>query len=397
MLKKITLCITALIILKSSIAYSQKKELLVLDYSTKLPIEGVNIFYQDLHEGSFTNSDGKATIHLKDNDLKISHINYTEIIIPNKEQQKLSTILLIPKAIFLDEVIVSSFNLPKAMKYVIANYGKLYENRPFEKECNFKETLTIDGNLKRLIMSKVNWWGKSYKFKHIDDLKLRLGSVDFNKNECLNIFTDSIKDNTPLNTGAIPTKNIVGVLYLNNVLNNFQKYLGGITSVVEQSPSNEIRVSYETQWVKLRNGSEKYSGQIIFDKQTKAITSFSISAEKKGDITKRFTEFSKKPFTVKNTESVSSYTFIKDLNNKWTLNSLELVADASLNHNNKTYKSRVTNSIFILKESPIKKVNNNGLIDLTKPIFESLPSLEIANANSILLNEEEKKFIYDKK
>ena len=95
------------------VSYSQNKEILVLDSTTKLPIETANLYYSAIQEGTFTNSDGKATIMIRDFDLKISHIAYEEKIINYKELQHSSTFLLTPKSIILDEVVVKYFNLNK--------------------------------------------------------------------------------------------------------------------------------------------------------------------------------------------------------------------------------------------------------------------------------------------
>jgi hypothetical protein len=78
----------------------------------------------------------------------------------------------------------------------------------------FKETMTID-NLKKLILTKVNWWGK-LQVKHSSDLKFRLGSIDFNKMKpCLLILEK------PSNSGFIETKNLIAVIYLNTLLKGF--------------------------------------------------------------------------------------------------------------------------------------------------------------------------------
>lgn len=388
--------IIALLFLLSANTYSQKKEFLILDSSSNLPVPDVNVYYPNIQEGTFTNSDGKAIINIKDYDLKISNINYEDKLIKSTDVSKSDTIYLNLKTTLIDEVVIKSFNLPKALNYVVENYDNLYENNPFEKECVFKETLNVNGNLKRLILSKVNWWGKSYKVKYMDDLKLRLGSIDFNKNEPMNIFTDSEKENTPSKSGYIATSNLISILYLNTVLDNFLKISVGLHSAVEESPSDEIIVSYQTDWAKLKNGSEKTHGKITFDKLTKAIISLSIIVDKKDEVVKGTTSISKKNYSVENTASMSNYTFIKGLNNKLTLNSLEAVADVSMIYDNKNFKISVANNIFVLKESAVKKVSNAGIIDLSKPIFESLPSSEITSANSILLSKDEKSFIYGK-
>lgn len=152
-----------LIFLTTIIGYSQEQKIIILDEITNIPIEDVNIYYPKIEEGTFTNSDGKASIIIKEMDLKISHINYDELIIPFEELKNRKIFLLKPKSIELQEVTVNSFNLNKALINVLEKYSNLYVSTSFEKECNFKETMLIDNQLKRLILTKINWWGKSYK------------------------------------------------------------------------------------------------------------------------------------------------------------------------------------------------------------------------------------------
>lgn len=385
-----------LVLLISMISYSQNKEILVLDSATKLPIETANIYYPSIQEGTFTNSDGKATIQMRDFDLKISHIGYEEKIMNYKELQNSNTYFLTPKSIILDEVVVKYFNLNKALIYVLKNYENLYENQPFEKECNFKETLSIDNTLKRLIVTKVNWWSKSYKIKHLSDLKLRLGSIDFNKNNPMDIFTDTPKENSPSNSGFIVTKNLISTIYLNSFLINFIKYNPDLDAVVENSSAHETIVSFTSDWKTTKDYSFRTKGKIVFDKETKAIISFTNEVENENLITKSFTSNSKKEFSYENIKSVSILNFRKNINNKWDLNSLEVSADFSITYKDIKHQGNLKNNLYVLKNTATKRVNNEGRINLSKPIYQNLPQNSITSTNSILLSNEENNFIEGK-
>lgn len=384
-------------LLMSFISYSQNKEILVLDSVTKLPIESANLYYSVIQEGTFTNSDGKATIRMRDYDLKISHISYEEKIINDKEFQNSNTFFLTPKSIILDEVIIKrSFNLTKALNYVFENYEKLYEDQPFEKECYFKETLSIDNTLKRLIVTKVNWWSKSYEIKHLRDLKLRLGSIDFNKNNPMNIFTDTPNENNPFNSGFIDTKNLISTIYLNSFLINFMKFNPNLDAVVENYSAHETIVSFTSDWKTAKDYSFRTKGKIIFDKESKAIISFTNEVENENLITKSLTSKSKKEFSYENIKSVSILNFRKNINNKWVLNSFEASGDFSITYNNISHQGNLKNNLYVLKNTAIERVKNVGLINLSKPIYQNLPNDIITNSNSILLSNEENNFIEGK-
>ena len=338
------------ILFSSVLSYSQNRAILVLDSTTKLPIETVNIYYPESQEGTFTNADGKATIRIWDSDLKISHIAYQEKIINAKNLQTSNVFYLTPKSIYLDEVVVSAFNLNKALLYVLNNYEKLYENQAFEKECNFKETLSVDNKLKRLILTKVNWWSKSYKIKHLRDLKMRLGAIDYNINNPMDVFTDIPKENVPSNSGFINTKNLISSIYLNSFLVNFIKYNPDLEAFIENSSENESIVSFTSDWKRTYSYTYRSKGKIIFDKKTKAIISFIYEVENKNRITKSFTTRGNKEFSYETINSVSKLNFRKNISNQWALNSFEVSADFNITYNDSIHQGNLKNNLFVLKK-----------------------------------------------
>ncbi|WP_035658827.1 carboxypeptidase-like regulatory domain-containing protein [Flavobacterium seoulense] len=385
-----------LVLFIGAISYSQSNEILVLDSETNLPIETVNIYYPAIQEGTFTNSDGKATINIWNHELKISHVAYQDKIINFKDLQDSKIFYLIPKAVILDEVVVSSFDLTKALKYVIDNYEILYENQAFEKECNFKETLSIDNNLKRLILTKVNWWSRSYYYKQLKDLKLRLGSIDFNVNNPMDVFTDIPKENIPSNSGFIDTKNLINNIYLNVFLINFIKINPKLNFFIENSSENETIVSFITDWKRRYTYFFRSKGKIIFDKKTKAIISFTNEVENKDRIIQSYTIKSNKKFSYETNNSISILNFQKNINNKWTVNSFESSTDFNITYNDVKHNGNIKNNLYVLKNTEIEKVKNVGLINLSKPLYQNIPKNSITTSNSILLSNEEKSFVEQK-
>jgi hypothetical protein len=382
-----------LILHSSFVLFAQKKELIIFDKATNLTIEAVNIYYPILNEGTFTNSDGKALINIKNFDLKISHINYEDILISANDLKTTTKIELNSKSLQLEEVVINSFNLKKNIKYIIDNYENLYVNTPFEKECVFKETLMVDNNLKRLILTKVNWWGKSYKVKYMTDLKLRLGGIDYNKNEPMNIFYDVPSMNVPSRSGYIEPSSLINTLYLNTFLTTIQNFAENAITKIENSPSDQIIVSFETDWKDNTKFQYRETGKIIFSKSTKAILDLTLNNEYKNNIVKTIINENKKEFTNDTKTTTIKLSFYNSLSEKLSLKSLEIIANAVVNYNNKIHNVIVENNVFAVKEYAVKKVNNDGKIDLTKPIFQSLPTNTISNSNSITLTEKEMSFI----
>lgn len=385
-----------LLLLYSFILVGQKKEIIVIDETTNKPIEAVNLYYPEINEGTFTNSDGKASLNIKNLSLKISHINYDEIILNPNDLKTTSKIILNQKSVKLDEVLISSFNLKKAIKNIMENYENLYVNIPFEKECNFKETVLIDEDLKRLIVTKINWWGKSYKVKYINDLKLRLSGIDYNKNEPMNIFYDVPRINIGSNSGYIEPNSLINTLYLNTFLTTIQNFTENSIVKVEKSPSDQIIVSFETDWKDNSKFQSRETGIIIFEKSTKAILDITFNNEFKNNVVKGIIKENKRESISETKKTTVKLSFFNSLNNKLSLKSLDIIANLEITYGNKIHNAVFLNSVFVFKESAVKKVNNEGKIDLTKPVFQSLPSNTITNSNSILLTEKELNFINSK-
>ncbi len=87
----------SLLVVMNYISYAQNKEIFVLDNATKLPIETVNLYYPNIQEGTFTNAEGQAVIHVVDSNLKISHLGYEEKIINTNETDLKQFIIIAEK------------------------------------------------------------------------------------------------------------------------------------------------------------------------------------------------------------------------------------------------------------------------------------------------------------
>lgn len=381
-----------LFLLAFQIGLSQNKYFFVFDKATNLPLENVNIFYPDLNEGTFTNSEGKASIYSKNLSLKITAIGYEDVILEIKNKKTSDTILMNPTLVQLDEIVIKSFNLDKALQHVLDKYDELYVNTPFEKECNFKETVIIDNQLKRLILAKVNWWDKTYQLQKKSDIKLRLGAIDYNKNIPLNIYVDVPRINEN-KSGYVVPNSLVNTIYLNSILSNFIQFNKNIVSNVEESPSSQIIVYFETDWTTNNDVSSRSTGKITFDKKSRAILDFIKIIEYKNNLVKGIVKENKKESITETKTSYIRLTFYKSINDKLTLKSFESNIEGSISYDNKIHPSVFGNSIYVLKETNTIKVNNDGLIDLSKPIYQSLPANTITTTNSILLNEDESDFI----
>ena len=118
--------------------------------------------------------------------------------------------------------------------------------------------------------------------------------------------------------------------------------------------------------------------------------------ENKNRITKTFTTRGNKEFSYETINSVSKLNFRKNISNQWALNSFEVSADFNITYNDSIHQGNLKNNLFVLKNTPVEKVKNVGIINLSKPIYQNLPKDNITTANSILLSKEENDFVEGK-
>ena len=76
--------------------------------------------------------------------------------------------------------------------------------------------------------------------------------------------------------------------------------------------------------------------------------------------------------------------------------SSKLTVNGVTSHNGTKYNFMSEFNVYVLNETAIKSVSNDGLIDLKKPFCKNLPSNTITSTNSILLSKKEMEFINGK-
>ncbi|AXT53226.1 hypothetical protein D1818_21230 [Aquimarina sp. BL5] len=384
-----------LVFLISTFGISQTKQIIIVDELTNEPIEGVHLLYGNLEEGSYTNADGVANIILREEVLTISHLNYQDLTIPPKEIELLSTVVLKPDDVQLDEVVVNSFNLKKALQYVLDNYYDLYVNYPTEKECSFKETLLVDNKIHRLILSDLKIWTKDAGFnnrKLEKNIKLKLGTVSQNKNVPMAFDINDKGESNPESSGNIITKSLLLNTYLDAAIAGFLKYSGMIEETVEVSSPDVIIVSFTTDWKNVNAIANRTKGKFVFDKKTKAVIEFIKEIELRNDIKKKTSSFSNKEYQYETKSQVISYNFTKKIDKKYSLSKLGIEANVVLSLDDKNYNTNFKNNLFVLKETKKRRFGNNGIVDLEQPIYKMIPS-NVINSNAIVLTAKEKEFL----
>lgn len=375
-----------------------QKNIIVLDKVSHKPIENVNVFSLKTQEGSYTNADGKVRMPVTDAAIKLSHLSYRDTTVSLNASADLDSVFLSPRAIELKQVRISSFNVRKELNYILDHYDDLYVNVPTAKECTFKEAFLVDKQYKRLILSQIEWWSKSSAHSlngnYSKFVKLRLGNIDFNRNDPMGIFKSTQQKDTSSRSSFLDPKSLINNIYFNYVVRILLSYPENISSTVEDSPDDQLIVSFESEPKQVKDFSSVATGRIVFDKATKAVIQYSCSIEFKGNIDNR--KAGSTAYTYEQKKSIANYTFSKQINNQWSLKHCELHADGVLDYQDKKHDFTFENSLYVLKETEAKKIEDKGTIDLDKSIYQNFPSQVIVNSNPILLSKTEQEFISKK-
>jgi len=379
-------------------AFSQTKlNIRVLSRATEQPIEGVSIYYPNNDEGTLTNANGKAALNVLDAEpIVVTHIGYDTLYLTKAEIVHKDTILvkLNARVIQISEIAIPPYNLIKSLNYVLKNFNKLYVNTAYEKVGNFKETARVNGILKRLVLTKLGWWSNGYILNKKKQPKLRLFDVEYNRELPFNIFVD-IPEYNEQRTGHVEIKSIIPIMYLKTYLQQFIEYTPSLRSTNISSDDNIIKVEYESDWSTVKNQTTRSVGHFIFDKKTKAIIEFLNIIEDKSSKKELEIESTKTIFTRQNKKSRTKHSFFKNLDGKYSLKSLSLFNETELIYQGKTFNLSIDNSFFLLKETAKRKADKGNSIDLNIPLHKNIPEKAgtVSSKNSILLNEDEEKFI----
>jgi|GEM_PF-2401280 len=373
----------------------------VIDKETGKPIEWVSIVYPQLQEGTHTNRDGIAELTKKSGEyIQIFHLSYEPILISAQEiaLKHHLTIALQHKSISIEEVNITYFDLRKALLYVIKNFKKLYHHKPTDRIANLKETMHLDGELKRLVLSKFGWSSKNYIFNKHAAPKFKLFDVEYNKSLALNIFQD-IPEYNQKNTEYINFEDIIRTLYLEQFLHNL--YVHTPTIQVDQITSDQdiLIVKYVSDWSKIQNQTTKSSGTIVFDKKTKAIIELSNEIDHQGN--QRYLQILNSPlgYMKQTTRSYSMHQFYKNEDGKYSLQLFKASSDGVIAYKTQSHRLSFDNTIYFLKETKINPNDKGPFVDTKIPLYQNIPqtALRMPQLSSINLNTEELMFMNNEK
>ena len=373
-------------------SFSQSKELVILDNSSKKPIDLVQIFYPSLEIGSISNADGKVKIPLLENEIIVSHINYIEKKFSFEFFKQRDTLFLIPKTNQLDEVVIYNLDLKQKFKEILENsYLKKYSTKKIIHNCTYKETFSVNDSLSRLFQAQLDWFSKNSLFKSniaIDKQNIiNLQSVDYSKIIELDNSLASSK------AAYIENKLFFQFTHLNlllelliNLTDDYE-----IKSIQKNENTNTIFFNATLR----QNGEVIYNHKnslIVFDKDYKAIKQLKFNMVYDTDFEDDISKIYNIPYKKKTESHITELSFNKLKNGKYSISYYISKLKGIIKTENNTDKITSEQSLFVTQSRLGKKLSK-GNIDFDKPFYKNIPN-SLKNKNiKILLTENEKEFL----
>jgi hypothetical protein len=381
--------IISLIILFFNLSvFSQSKEFILIDITTKEPIDLVQISYPELQIGSISNEDGRIRIPFRELNIFISHINYIEKTLSFNAFNKKDTLFLEPKTNQLNEIIISNLDLKAKISNILDNtYLKQYSTKKAINKSTYKETFRVNDSLTRLFQVQLDWWSKEYLFlgnKPIDEQnKVALVSVDYSKLKKIE------EDFINANGASVENKDFFKFIHLNFLLSIFRDLSSDIVIKSIEKENNSVHIYFDATLIQNRKKIYDYKNSLlVFDKEYNSIRYLKLNMVYDSDFIDDVSKTSKVSYQRKTTKNSIELSFKKLKNNKLALNYFIFEIEGIIKTKNFTNTISSKQSLFI-SESLLGEKIKKSTIDFYEPFYKNVPTdLKVVDIKVLLTNAE---------
>ena len=153
---------------------------LVLDAKTEKPLSFSHIGITNTMEGTITNEHGEFVYVsnealLKEN-IIVSHIGYKQHVIKISDMlNKTNKILLVPRPIEIEEVVVSQLNAESTVKKAISKIPDNYWKKPIILRSFYRETIKENDHYTEYAEGVIDIYKNTYSSKNEDQVRLIKG------------------------------------------------------------------------------------------------------------------------------------------------------------------------------------------------------------------------------
>lgn len=370
------------------------QKLKIIDSENGNPISNARIILSD--EVLYSNDDGFVLLPEKSKDFEVSASGYQ-----NEKLKSFNPVLkLKPQYKEIDEVNikVADIDFQKLFKDVLKNYDERYYSKPSQYDIIYKQKDFDNDNLHFLLVADGKFWTSSnmynakLNFKRDYDAFFQIGFDQIKYFKTVNIPVS-----IPESEGSVLNKSndFIGDLFFNYELNRLYSFSKSKESTIKGKllyESDEEQIIFYS--IKTTSGL-KYTGKINYNKLDKVITHFELHYDQSG-----FAAYKRKTKTGEDYEYQLGnggviFDFYKK-DGKYIPSRANAYGDGfTLTYKNEKHTKKFSREIIFQN---FKDADSDGLVnkvDFNKKFWENIPVTEQTDS-SILLSEEEQKFINEK-
>jgi len=338
----------------------------------------------------YSNDDGFILLPENSNNLEISASGYQTEKLGNYN----SIIKLKPLYKDIDEVKIINVDIKKIFSDVLKNYEKRYYDQHSLYDIVYRQKNSDDDNLSFLLITNGKLWMESNTYNYKEAFNKRFDNFIQMEIDSVKYFKSTISEDDFCKGQSLnQSKDFVGNIFFNYELARVNYYFktkdAKFSGKIVDDSNDEQTIIY-----KISNPEIEVTGTIVYQKVDKTIIHYELQYDQSKYPSYKVKTKNGLEYEFKVGNGVTYYDFYKK-DGKYVPSISGTKGFSYCTYDEKKQKNSFSREIIFQKFTETETTGLQKKIDLTKRIWESIPKLEKQN-NSILLSEEEQKFIDEK-
>lgn len=360
----------------------------ITDFETGNPITTARVLTKN--EVFYSNDDGWVLLPENSKKLEISAFGFKT----EKTENLKSVLALKPIYKDIDEVKIVNIDIKNIFKDVFNNYDKRYYVEPSLYNIIYKQKNISNDKINFLFIFTGKLWSSDNKYNYKESFKqnydsfvqIQIDTIRYNKSE--------ISDNE-MEVGALDkSRDFVGDIFFNYKLAFIYKMLQNKTVKYSANLINDLNNEQSIVYKLTIPDGMIVSGKFTYNKLDKVISHFEINYDQSMfEPIKRETK-DKQTYLYKLGNGTVTYDFYKKGSEYFPSSTISEGNGFNSISDNGNFVNGFKREIIFQKFNPTQTSKLSNKIDLSKKIWENIPTQIEKDAN-ILLSKEEQEFIND--
>ncbi|AZI38615.1 hypothetical protein [Epilithonimonas vandammei] len=367
---------------------AQSLKIRILDSENSEPIPHARIILSNTV--LYSNDDGFILLPETSKNLEISASGYQTEKFANYN----AIIKLKPLYKDIDEVKIINVDIKKILSDVLKNYEKRYYDQPSIYDIVYRQKNSDDDNLSFLLITNGKIWMESNTYNYKDALNKRFDNFIQMEIDSVKYFKSTISEDDICKGQSLNrSKDFVGNIFFNYELARVNYYFktknAKFSGRIINDSNDEQTIVY-----KISNPEIDVTGTIVYQKIDKTIIHYELQYDQAKYPSYKVKTKNGSEYEFKVGNGVTYYDFYKK-DGKYVPSISGTKGYSYCTYDGNKQKNSFSREIIFQKFSETQAIGLERKIDLTKRIWENIPKQEKQN-NSILLSQEEQKFIDEK-